>query len=190
MASPFALKLAGIAQDLHDRFHLMDENDPPLTNQIKKFWTSLGLTFPGVDEPWSAVFVSSCVKQAGATKTEFNFNAQHSQFVHTAIQNALNDTGVFRGRPITDHAPGVGDIIQNNRGGSTHGFDFARTHKSYPSHSAIVVEVGVDAQGGFALTIGGNESDSIRSKIVRLNNKGLIKQRDNSPFICVIEDLK
>jgi len=40
------------------------------------------------------------------------------------------------------------------------------------------------------LTIGGNESDSIRSKIVRLNNKGLIKQRDISPFICVIEDLK
>jgi hypothetical protein len=27
--------------------------------------------------------VSSCVKQAGATKTEFNFNPAHSQFVHT-----------------------------------------------------------------------------------------------------------
>ena len=83
MASPFALKLAGIAQDLHDRFHLIDEHDPPLANQIKKFWTSLGLTFPGVDTAWSAVFVSSCVKQAGATKTEFNFNPAHSQFVHT-----------------------------------------------------------------------------------------------------------
>src|SRR5229473_3544487 len=55
MATPFTMKLAGIAQDLHDRFHLMTENDPPLANQIEKFWTGIGLDFPGVDTAWSEI---------------------------------------------------------------------------------------------------------------------------------------
>jgi hypothetical protein len=190
MASAYAKKLAGIAQELHDRFHFETEDQPGLGKQIEKFWKGLGLSFPGVGTPWSAVFVSWCVKEAGATKTEFNFNPAHSQFVHTAIQNGLSNTGVFRGRPITDHGPAIGDIIHNNRGGNKFDFDFARTHKSYVSHSAIVVETGVDSKGPFALTIGGNEGDSIRRTIVRLSNGGLIKQRPSNPFICVIEDLK
>ncbi len=190
MATPFTMKLAGIAQDLHDRFHLMTENDPPLAKQIEKFWTGIGLDFPGVDTAWSAVFVSFCVKQAGATAGEFKFDAAHSQFVNAAIRNGLANTGVFRGRKITDHAPSIGDLIHMNRGGTKFDFDFARTHKSYKSHSAIVVEVGVDSGGRFALTIGGNESDSIRSSLVRLNSDGLIKQRDRNPYICVVEDLK
>jgi len=184
------MKLAGIAQELHDEFHLTTENDPPLAKQIQKFWTGIGFSFPGVDEPWSAVFVSFCVKQAGATASEFKFNPQHSQFVNAAIKNGQSDSGVFRGRETASHAPNIGDIIQMNRGGNTFDFDFARTHRSYISHSAIVVEVGVDSGGLFALTIGGNESDSIRSSLVRLTSSGLIKQRDRNPFICVIEDLK
>jgi hypothetical protein len=190
MATSFTMKLAGIAQDLHDRFHLITENDPPLANQIEKFWTSIGLDFPGIDTAWSAVFVSFCMKQAGATAAEFKFNPAHSQFVNVAIRNGLANTGVFRGRKITDHAPSIGDVIHMNRGGNEFDFDFARTHKGYKSHSAIVVEVGVDSGGRFALTIGGNESDSIRSSLVRLRSDGLIKQRNRNPFICVIEDLK
>jgi hypothetical protein len=190
MASAFAKKAARIAQELHDRFHFDTEDDAPLANQIKKFWADVGVPFPGVGTPWSAVFVSSCMKQAGATKSEFNFNPAHSQFVHTAIQNGLSGTGVFQGREITDHAPAVGDIIHHNRGGTSHDFDFARTHKSYASHSAIVVEIGSDSNGGFALTIGGNESDTIRRTVVRLTNTGLIKQRTSNPFICVVENLK
>ena len=190
MPSAFANKLAQIAQQQHDRFHRVSENDEPLRSQIEKFWTGIGLNFPGVETAWSAVFVSWCVKQAGATAAEFKFNAAHSQFVNTAIRNGINGTGVFQGFPIADHAPQIGDIIQNNRGGNTFDFDFARTHKSYFSHSAIVVEIGTDAQGGFALTVGGNESDSVRETVVRLNADGFIKRRESNPYICVIKDLK
>lgn len=190
MASAFAKKLAATAQSQYDTYHYDSESDPALAKQIKGYWTGLGLTFPGVSEPWSAVFVSWCVKQAGATKAEFNFNPQHSQFVYTAIQNGLNNTGVFRAFDIGTYAPNLGDIIQNNRGGNAFDFDYARKHRSYISHSAIVVEVGVDSKGGYAATIGGNESDSIRMKLVRLNDKGLVKQRDDGPYICVIQNLK
>ena len=84
----------------------------------------------------------------------------------------------------------IGDIIHNNRDGNTHNFAFAASHDDYPSHSAIVVETGHDHSGRFAVTIGGNESDSIRRKRVALDDDGLIIQRANSPFICVIQNLK
>lgn len=191
MPSPFAKKLAGIAEEQHTKFHLLDEGDTPLCKQIKKYWTELGLGFTScVSVPWSAVFVSWCVKQAGASTAEFKFAAAHSVFVHQAIKNQLAGTGVFRGRRITEHRPDVGDIIQNNRTGTEHDYDFARKNENYASHSAIVVEVGSDSIGRYALTIGGNEGDSIRRKVVRLTADGFIKQRTGNPFICVIQNLK
>jgi hypothetical protein len=190
MPSPFATRLIATASDLHTRFHTMVETDPPLTDQIRQFWTALGLTFPGVSTAWSAVFVSFCVKQAGATTAEFKFNPFHSVFVNAAIKNALNNTGVFRGRRLAEHAPAIGDIIQNNRNGNRFDFEFARTHLEYSSHSAIVVDFGSDANGRFAVTVGGNESNSIRRSLVRLDNAGLVKQRSADPYICVVEDLK
>ena len=89
MPTTFAKKLAATAQKQYDLFHFDSENDPPLANQIEKYWTGLGLSFPGVDTAWSAVFISWCVKQAGATAAEFKFAAAHSVFVHKAIQNQI-----------------------------------------------------------------------------------------------------
>jgi hypothetical protein len=188
--SKFAKKLASIAQDQFDRFHLIHEADPPLSGQIKKYWTTLGFAFPGVQVAWSAVFVSFCVKTAGATADEFKFAEAHSTFVHQAIANAIARTGVFQGFKVADQPVGVGDIIQNNRSGNKFGFDFARTHANYESHSAIVVARGEDAKGPFAQTIGGNESDSVRMKRIILNANGTVKQRVESPFICLIKNLK
>jgi hypothetical protein len=114
----------------------------------------------------------------------------HSVFVNAAIKNAINETGVFQGFDINAQPPSVGDIIQNNRRNNTFDFAFAKTHTSYESHSMIVIEIGQDAEGGFAFCIGGNESDSVRRSVVRLNSQGLIKQRAGNPFICVIKNLK
>jgi hypothetical protein len=114
----------------------------------------------------------------------------HAVFVNQAIKNASNGEGVFRAFDITAQKPAVGDIIQNNRRGHKFDFAFASTHTKYESHSAIVVEVGQDTQGGFAFCIGGNENDSVRRSVVRLNANGFIKQRDGNPFICVIKNLK
>lgn len=186
-ASAFANKLAGTALDQHSTFQFMDEGDLELCKQIKKYWDDLSLGFESCTAvPWSAVFVSWCVKKAGATNANFKFAAAHSQFVFDAINNPR----AFKGHDIADHAPAVGDIIQNNGGGSTFNFAHAKTHKSYQSHSAIVVEVGSDSGGGFALTIGGNEGDAIRRKVVRLKSNGLIKQRTENPFISVLQNQK
>jgi hypothetical protein len=130
------------------------------------------------------------VQQAGATAMEFKFAMSHSVFANQAIKNAINGVGVFRGFDITVQPPDVGDIIQNNRRQHNFDFNFARTHTNYESHSAIVIEVGQDTQGPFAFCVGGNEHDSVRRSVVRLNSQGFIKQRAGNSFICVIKDLK
>lgn len=190
-ASAFARKLASIAQDQHSRFQFTNEADPLLCRQIEKWTKDIGFSFSSCTKvPWSAVFISWCVKQAGATREEFKFAMSHSVFVNQAIKNATNGVGVFRGFDITAQPPAVGDIIQNNRRGNNFSFNFAKTHSSYESHSVIVVEIGQDTQGGFAFCIGGNESDSVRRTVVRLNPQGLILRRNGNPFICVIKNLK
>lgn len=187
--SAFARRLADIAWSQHEAYHLIDESDPPLSRQIARYWSDLGLDFPGVATAWSAVFVSWCVMRAGATAQQFAFSPQHSVYMHRAIRDAEAGVGAFHGRRLSEYAPGVGDIVQNNRGGARRDFDYARRHASYASHCAIVVERGVDAKGNYLLTVGGNESDSIRRKVIRLDARGRIRQRAENPFIGVIQTL-
>jgi hypothetical protein len=188
--SPFARKLAAIAQQQFNTYHGVNENTAPLNAQIERYWLDLGLRFPGVQTAWSAVFVSWCVKQAGATAAEFRFSAQHSVFVHTAIRNSTNGTGVFRAHPISQYAPKVGDIVQNNRTKPELTYADAAKNANYSSHTAIVVERGVDAKGPYVITIGGNESQSVGRKRLALQPNGLLVQRTPGSFICVIQNLK
>lgn len=193
MPTNFARGLAAIARGLHDRFQFVNEADALLCSQIRKWTVDIGGAFVSCtspNHPWSAVFVSWCVKEAGATAAEFKFSKAHSVFVHQAIKNASNGTGVFHGLPIDVHAPNVGDIIQHNRGGSRFTFGHAKANTQYKSHSVIVVSTGLDEFGRFALCIGGNESDAIRRTKIRLTPQGFVLQRGVNPFICVIRTLK
>lgn len=192
-ASPFAQRLASVATQQLEKFRLVDEADPRLCGEIKRWTEAIGGTFVSCtsnNHPWSAVFISWCVKEAGATASEFKFSKQHSVFVQKAIQNGINGTGVFRGLEIATHRPHVGDIIHHNRGGDKFTFEHARTHSSYPSHSVIVTELKEDTDGPFAVCIGGNEGDAVRDSAVRLTPEGFIRQRGRNPFICVIKNLK
>lgn len=189
MITDFERRLVDAALGQHARYHGFDENDPALATQIEAYWTALALPFPGVETPWSGVFVCWCLKQAGATSRDFAFSARHAIYVKWAIANAEAGVGQFRALPVANCPPVVGDIVQNNRGNA---FDYAHAadHDDYPSHCAIVVEVGSDRSGPYAITIGGNESDSIRRKRITLDAQGLIVQRTRDPYICVIQTLR
>ncbi len=191
LPTTFANDLAAVALDQHAKFSGLHESNRTLCKQIQEYWKAVGGGFTSCTTvAWSAVFVSWCVKQAGATAAQFKFSARHSEFVHQAIHNAIGNTGVFRAFDITQHAPKVGDIIHNNRVHNSFDYSYASTHSKYESHSAIVVELGTHTNGDkFARTIGGNEGDSIRSKFVDLTPAGFIEQRTDNPFICVITNL-
>lgn len=186
--SAFAKRLADTAMKEYDKYHLLREQEPVLAAQIKSYWKGIA-TFPGVSTAWSAVFTSWCVRQAGATKNEFKFAAAHAKFVYQAIQNYQNGTGSFYGRDVADYSPKVGDILHNNRSRHGYTYQYAKTHDAYESHSAIVIEVGVDNKGGYLRTIGGNENDSVGMKEVRLDAAGRVKNASGL-YISIIETLK
>ena len=145
MPTAFEKRLATLAHAQFDKYRWLRENQEPLAGQTKAYWIDLGLAIPNVVQPWSAVFVSWCIKQAGATGAQFMFSPQDSQFVNAAIANAK-------------------------------------------AHATAVPEVGVDNKGNYLRTIGGNESDSVGMKEVRLDANGLVKNAA-SLYISVIETL-
>jgi hypothetical protein len=180
MVSQFASNLADIAQEQRVKFELLDEHDSKLCEQIKNYWKqTVGGFTSCTTVPWSAVFISWCVKQAGATSGEFKFAAAHSVFVHDAINNPR----AYEGMDIGVEAVEIGDIIQNNRKTPHKKFNFAKNNPNYESHSMIVVELGVDTAGPFALAIGGNENDAIRRNRISLNQQLRIIQKPPNFFI-------
>jgi hypothetical protein len=181
----FTSKLASTAEDQFNQFHLFHEADPKLAAQIKRYWVENGLTFQSVGVAWSAVFVSWCVRKAGATTANFKFSEAHSVFVHDAINTPRAYRGVvFNSAPIA-----IGDILQNNRDGQTFNFAHAQANAHFTSHSAIVIETGADSGGKYALTIGGNEGNSVGRKLVRLDSAGKVKPRADSPYIALLQCL-
>jgi hypothetical protein len=186
----YVKELVRIAREQFDSFHEFSEDESPLRQQIRRYWEGIGFEFPGVATAWSAVFISWCVRTAGASDTEFRVSSAHSRFVFRAIQNQNQGVGVFRGRRLEEYRPAIGDILHNNRGGQNLKYDFAAAHEGYESHSAIIVESGSDSAGPFVKTIGGNENNTVGLKRVALTADGFVKQRDPNPYICIIQDLK
>lgn len=178
--SDFAKAVAAAALGQLSEVHGRDEG--AIESLIRKYWDAVGGGFESVEVAWSAVFISFCVRKAGATSGEFKFSAAHSVFVNDAINH---QDRAYLGVPLNQHAPRVGDIIQNNRTAAHHDFEFAKTHTQYESHSAIVVEKGEDHLGKFVTTVGGNEGDSVRKKRVPLNPDGTVNNASRR-FICVL----
>lgn len=188
--SVFVRDLVDVAEQQWDTYHKQKETAPALSKQIRKYWVEIGLDFPGVRTAWSAVFVSWCLKTAGATKEEFNFSSGHWVYNRWAIRNQRRGEGLFRGRQISEYQPKIGDLLSANRGGGNVTYDRAGdTQKSYESHSNIVVNRAEDRQGEYIELIGGNESDSVGKSKVYLKS-GLVPQRSPNPYICIIENLK
>jgi lysozyme family protein len=188
----YVAALIAVARGEYDAYHTITESDEPLRSRIDAYCRGIGI--PPPDDiaafAWSATFVSWCIKTAGATRQEFTFSAAHAVFVRAAIANADRQIGVFRARPVDIYAPRLSDLIHRNRSGGTVTYAEARIRSDYSSHSAVVVEVGEDRVGRYAMTIGGNESDSIRMTRVDLDAAGMVRQHAANPFICVVQDLK
>lgn len=188
MPSQFQLRFARSAELQYTKYRYLRENQSPLQEQIQKYWRDLQFNFPGVSTPWSAVFVSWCALQAGASAHEFPFSARHGDYINTFISNAKNKKGGFMAHRLETYAPKVGDILHNNRSGNSFTYDYAAKHVKYESHSAIVTEVGVDTHGGYLRTVGGNETDAVGIKEVRLNRKGFV-HNPQGLYISIVETL-
>lgn len=123
---------------------------------------------------WSAVFISWVVQQAGAGDF-FLYNAAHSCYVQWARWNReVGDTNnPFWAYDITAPEaawPEPGDIICKNRGGRS--LALASIRCGNFSHCDIIVEV--DRTNLSMVTVGGNVSQRVARRVIRLNADGFV----------------
>jgi hypothetical protein len=136
------------------------------------------------DHPWSAVFISYVMRQAGAGNF-FTYASLHMRYVHAAKQNTVNRVvdNPFWLCDVDNALPEPGDLICMNRAGSTFTYDTVRPSGS--SHSDIVVSV--NRQAGTITVIGGNKSDSVNSQILHLNSDGTVDTSRHTDVFAVLK---
>lgn len=153
------------------------EHIAPYSNYVGEFWQAIGIDLDGTDRdtPWSAAFISWCVRQAGGY-TKFKYSAAHSKYAHQAIRRRVNrQAGPFWGYKITEVKPTLGDIICRSRSSSKITYKFAYEHDAYKSHCDIVVRV----TPNYIVTIGGNLGHTVKRYNYALNSRGYIDKTTN-----------
>jgi hypothetical protein len=200
--SNFAQALVKVALGELGQYAGVLETDPRLKDRIYKTYLAELKVADPQDSPgwnmssdiaswaWSATFVSWCLLRAGAKVSEFDFSVRHWVYANRAVKNAEDGIGVFRGYPIQVYAPQAGDIIVANREGGKIGFADAKAGAQYQAHGAIVVDFIVKNGVRYAVTVGGNEGQSVGRSEIELLQNGHIKPRSTNPYICVVQTLK
>jgi hypothetical protein len=170
---------------------------------VKEYWVSIGnnnltgrTVVNGVRPAWSSAFVSFCEKRAGAGD-KFRYTEAHCHYINKAMLKASNPSNNFgyAARRPESYKPKVGDIICGGREYAA-GYDYDQAaliyeaDSFYPSHGDIVVEM----TSSRAITIGGNITNNVDMKRLRLTDTGYLRNRINSsgrelPWVAILECL-
>jgi hypothetical protein len=151
------------------------ENDSPFFKHVGDMWNAIGLNLDGRDrdQPWSAAFISFCVRSAGYTG--FKFAAAHARYIHDSIVKKLAGTASpFWGWRITEQKPELGDLVCQWRT-QRRTYDDAAAQDGFFSHCDIVVDV----EGDQVRALGGNNSDTVGYKKYSLDTSGFLKAERN-----------
>ncbi len=150
------------------------ESNPDIRSVLEDYWRTGVGRVPNRSRwwsttPWSAAFISWVVRKAGAGNT-FKYSSGHTTYVGKAKLNRLaNNNNPFKAYRISEVAPRVGDLVCVERSGS--GVTYDNVDKGFrASHCDIVTQV----RSGSLTKIGGNVSNSVSAKKVRIDSKGRI----------------
>lgn len=134
---------------------------------------------------WSGVFISWVMYNAGAG-TNFRYSSAHTDYVGEAKRNRLaNNSNPFKAYRISEAAPRLGDLVcveRQNPDGTWSGVTYDNVDQGFrASHTDIVTEV----QPGQLKAIGGNVSDSVSQKTIRIDASGHITEPRYYAVVCV-----
>ncbi|MCE3281697.1 MAG: hypothetical protein K0Q66_434 [Chitinophagaceae bacterium] len=121
------------------------------------------------NRPWSAVFISWIMKQAGAGNT-FRYAHAHANYIAWARDNAPGKSA-FVAYDVKDRSsawPEPGDLICMNREKNQHTLQDLQPY--HASHCDVVVEV--NREMNMMITIGGNLAQTVNKRIVWLDVNG------------------
>jgi hypothetical protein len=191
----------GSTRDLDDVWAIAgEEADEPYRSRVGVYWRSVGRPEwdGGIDEPWSAAFISWCFETAGAGGL-FSPDETHSVYMDR-IRRHEGMAGALVLRPAADAPVAPGDLIWNSRRpGPAYpypGFPLSYAEAValleagmfFASHADIVVAVGQ----GWCESIGGNVSNvdpggSVTRSTWRLDEAGRLADV-RKPWIGVVKN--
>jgi peptidoglycan hydrolase-like protein with peptidoglycan-binding domain len=172
----------------------LEENNPAVFERLVQYWMGAGyarseaenrarLSQGGRDPAgyWSAAFISWCVRQAGATSSQFSFAGAHSTFIAEAYQNRVQrNSKPFKAYSTSEAAPRVGDIIGYARELDVPNTVATVVRDTSGYHTDIVVAI--DAAASRITVIGGNLSDSVSAGVRNISTKGYLVHADPKYF--------
>jgi hypothetical protein len=163
------------------------EKDTAVANTLKAYWKLGGLSVNDQQlgngswqyaHPWSAVFISWVMLQAGAG-TSFPYANAHAKYIVWARDNAkTQEQPLFAAYDICDARsawPEPGDLVCMNR--KRNRFTLNSINEKSISHCDIVVEV--NKEQGYLVSIGGNVGQTVNKRIVWLDENGFIDTSKN-----------
>ncbi len=149
--------------------------------------------------PWSAVFISYVMREAGAGNA-FGYSAAHTGYVAAAKRaTRKGDASSFRAFRFDQAALEPGDVVVRDRVNiktrQCYGSNFENAEKGGHSHGEIVLEV--NPQAGYAVTIGGNTSQEYPRRglagntagkhKIRIDSSGRVVQQGKCKYFAVLK---
>lgn len=129
--------------------------------------------------PWSSAFISFIMKKSGAGD-EFVYSPSHSRYIRDAVSNTKSgQKNTFMAYRLSEKPVSLGDLVCYSR---QSGVDYDTTG-SYKSHCDIVVKI--NKRKGTADVIGGNVSDGVTKKIIRIDRNGYLTDTNNDWFTII-----
>lgn len=171
----------------------LTRGDIRLRRRIVEYARVAGISPPsspgGIDNwHYSAVFISFCIRLAGASLLEFPSADRHSTYIKYATE--FPDKTILRIHRPDNYAPRVGDLLNTNRNAGTIGFASAG-HDDYRSEGGVIANLFLCGDRKFAKVIfANNVNGTISSRDFRLTDGGKLVQPVENPIICVLETLK
>jgi hypothetical protein len=165
------------------------EFDPRMHDRLFSYWMSVRNERDAKDAiakglHWSAAFISWVMRAANAGDA-FNYSALHVEYVAAAKHaRALGDASKFWAYELGAAKPEVGDLVcrDRERDGVCSGTTYANVDDGTPraSHCDVVTFVGPRG----ITCVGGNISDSVRSRRYELDDQGFVRAEQGGGCRC------
>lgn len=153
------------------------ETDPSMSSKLVGYWKLAGKTFSEkdmqqssihADFPWSSAYISHLVDKSGYKN--FKPTTTHSVYVVDAKKNRANklNKSYWAYKPSELKEVEIGDIIVKGRSGSNPSLDTITDNVK--SHGDIVVDIVTENGQKYAVTQGGNVSNTVKQTKVKLTD--------------------
>lgn len=170
-------RLKHLAKKDLDKWKGKKETDPSMSSDLVGYWKLAGKTFSQKDMqnssfhlsyPWSSVYIGHLVDKSGYKN--FKPTTGHSAYVVDAKKNRANKLkkSYWAYKPTELQKVEIGDIIVKGRSGSNPNLD--TINSSIKSHGDIVIDFVNENGQNYAVTQGGNLSNTVKQTKVKLTD--------------------